>query len=309
MTPPPERNYLRPEVLARITDLELRARYVVEGAVSGMHQSPYFGYSVEFAQHREYVPGDDLRHLDWRVYAKSDRFYIKQFEEETNLLAHIVLDCSSSMSYPDHALEPDRMTKFDYAATLAASLAFLMLRQQDSVGLVLFDDDIRVQVPPQSHEAHLHPLLHHLQQAQLQRPTEVRALFAKLAGALRRRSLVLLISDLLASPDDVIPALEQIRHGGHEVIVFHLLDEDERRFSFQDHTRFEGMEQPELNLLVDPQSLRNGYLRALTAFQDRLRSACVNNRIDFVELSTTDPLDIGLRRYLAARTHRVKTKV
>jgi uncharacterized protein (DUF58 family) len=303
-----ERNYLRPEVLAGIGDLELRARYAVEGLVSGMHQSPYSGYSVEFAQHREYAPGDDLRHLDWRVYGRSDRFYIKQYEEETNLQLHLVVDASASMRYPEHAVESGRMTKFDYAATLAASLAYLVTHQQDAAGLLLFDDEIRADLPPQSHQAHLQTMLHRLQQALLERPTGGRSLFTDLAGRLRRRSMVVLISDLLADLLEVIGGLLTMRHSGHEVIVLHVLDHDERVFPFQNNTLFEGLEAPRLQALVDPQSLRSSYLDALAAFTSRLRGACAGSKIDYVELSTTEPLDVGLRRYLAARSHLIKAR-
>src|SRR5262245_31247055 len=216
--------YLQPDVLARITGLELRARMVVEGFVSGQHRSPYHGYSVEFAEHREYVPGDDIRHIDWRVYGRADRYYIKQYEAETNLRTHILLDCSSSMRYPDHNgdgraargarrhgqdARGTRMNKFEYAATAAASLAYLLTHQQDAVGLLLFDDDVRREVPPASSPAHLRALLATLEAARLEKPTEIKAVFDRLAERLRRRSLVVLFSDLLADPGQVIRALEQ----------------------------------------------------------------------------------------------------
>lgn len=303
-----QKNYLRPDVLARIGDLELRARYVVEGMVSGMHRSPYQGYAVEFAQHREYVPGDDLRHLDWRVYGKSDRFYIKQYEEETNLVAHIALDCSRSMRYPEQDLAAGRMTKFDYGATLAASLACLLVHQQDAVGLLLFDDSVQVHLPPQSHLAHLRSVVHHLQQALLERPTDSRAALAQIAGQLRRRSLVVVISDLLGDVEELIRGIDGIRHANHEVVVMHLLDQDEREFPFQDYTLFEGLEDAGVQLLTDPQSLRAGYLAALDRFRRRLRDACAASRVDFVELSTGDALDVGLRGYLAARARWIKAK-
>lgn len=302
------KNYLRPDILARISDLELRARYAVEGFISGMHRSPYSGYSVEFAQHREYVPGDDLRRLDWRVYGKTDRFYIKQYEEETNLQAHVIVDCSSSMRYPTQIHRPDRLTKFEYAATLAASMAYLLTHQQDAVGMMLFDDRIRTNVAPQSHHAHLISIIRQLEQARLEHPTGGKTLFAELARNLRRRSIVVIISDLLADADELIAGLQSMRHGNHEVIVMHLLDADERTFPFQDHTLFEGLEAVDQNLLIDPQSLRQGYLASLAAFATRLRGACAGAKIEFVELSTTDPLDIALRRYFTARSHWVKAR-
>jgi len=306
---PTEKNrFLQPDVLAKIGGLEFRARQVVEGFISGMHSSPYHGFSVEFAQHREYVPGDDLRHLDWRVYGKSDRYYIKQYEEETNLRAHLLLDCSSSMSYPEHASTTGRMNKFEYAATLAASLAYLLIHQQDAVGLMLFDDDIRAHLPASSNHAHLQTILAQLEQARLERPTQNRALFTQLASQLPRRSIVILISDLLADVEEVIQGIETLRHGHHEVIVLHVLDRDEREFPFQDNTLFEGLEAPDLSLTADPQSLRSEYLSVLAAFIDRIRTACTNSRIDYVGLSTADPLDVALRRYLAQRSHLIKAR-
>ncbi len=302
------KNYLRPEVLARIGSLELRARRVVEGIISGMHRSPYHGFSVEFAQHREYVPGDDLRHLDWRVYGKSDRFYIKQYEEETNLRAHILVDASSSMRYPEHDTATGRMTKFDYAATLAASLAYLLVHQGDAVGLMLFDDQVRVSAPAYSNQMHLQSIIGQLEQARLEHPTEAKAVFPQLAAQLQRRSIVVLISDLLAGVQDVIRGIERLRQGNHEVIVMHLLDHDEREFPFLDQTQFEGIEAPELQLLTDPQSLRSGYLAVLDEFLNEVRAACVNRRVDYVSLTTAEPPDVAIRSYLALRAHLIKAK-
>jgi uncharacterized protein (DUF58 family) len=306
---PESRSYFDPDVLARISDLELRARLVVEGIVSGMHRSPYQGYSIEFAQHKEYVPGDDIRHLDWRVYGKSDRFYIKQFEEESDLRAHILVDCSSSMRYPEQDLSAGRMTKFEYAATLAASLAYLLVHQQDAVGLVLFDDGIKSQTPPLSNHAHLRSILHQLEHARLVNPTGTGALFTTLASHLHRRSIVILISDLLGDAETMIRGIEHIRHARHEVIVMHVLDADEREFPFMDNTLFEGLEAPDLQLYTDPQSLRTGYLAALGEFIQKMRTTCENHRVDFVELSTKDSLDIAIRAYLAARSHMIKANV
>lgn len=302
------RQFLNPGVLARIGDLEVRARMVVEGFVSGMHRSPYHGFSVEFAQHREYVPGDDLRHLDWRVYGRSDRFYIKQYEEETNLRTHLLLDASSSMRYPEQDLKAGRMNKFEYAATLAASLAYLLVHQQDAAGLLLFDSAVRSDLPPLSNQAHLRSIIGHIEQARLDRPTDAKAAFHELSSRLQRRSLVVVISDCLADVDDVIKALERIRFGRHEVIVMHVLDADERTFPFLDHTQFEGLEEIDARLLVDPQSLRAAYLDEVNSFIARLRSACTNARIDYVGLSTDEPLDVALRSYLAARMHMAKAK-
>jgi len=292
--------FLRPELLARLTGLELRARQVVEGFVSGHHRSPYRGYSVEFAEHREYVPGDDLRHLDWRVYGRVDRFYIKQYEEETNLRTHLIVDCSASMRYPAEPI-PGRLSKFEYAATAAASLAFLLTHQQDAVGLLTFDDRVRTALPPASSPAYLRALVTALEAARMDHPTHVTAAFAQLTGHLRRRGLVVLISDLLADAGEIIRALEQIRHARHDVVVMHLLDQDERTFPFQELMQFEGIEDAGIQVFADPPSLRAAYLQAVDDFTWQVRTACANRRIDFVELSTADPLDVVLRRYLAAR--------
>jgi len=294
--------YLRPEVLSRIGGLEFRARQVVEGFVSGMHQSPYRGYSVEFAEHREYVAGDDLRHLDWRVWGRVDRLYIKQYEEETNLRTHLLVDCSASMRYPES--QPGRrMSKFEYAATIAASLAFLLTHQQDAVGLLMFDDAVRTELPALSSQAHLRALVAQLERALLSRPNASDTLATEISPKLRRRSLVVLVSDLLFDADELIRTLDRWRHDRHEVLVLHVLDADERTFPFRGFTRFEGLETPDLHLTVDPQGLRKAYLEALDEFVSRIRIACLNRQIDFVELSTADPLDVALRRYLARREH------
>ncbi len=307
--------YLNPEVLAKISRLELRARMVVEGFISGMHRSPYHGYSVEFAAHREYVPGDDIRHIDWRLYARGDRLYIKQYEEETNLRAHILLDCSKSMAYSEHVPPPGppllrggmggaRMTKFDYACTLAASLAYLLLHQQDSCGLVLFDHAIRDQVPAASSPAQVQSIIELIERQKPDHTTDVKMLPSRLADQLRHRGLIVLISDLLADADDIVSGLQQLRRGRQDLIVLHVLDHDELTFPFENNTLFEGLEAPEVQLLADPQSLRAAYLRIVQDFVSRIRTACVNHRIDYRLISTREPLDGALTAFLAARMHQ-----
>lgn len=297
------RKYLDPDVLAKISRLELRARMVVEGFVSGMHKSPYQGYAVEFASHREYVPGDDIRHIDWRLYARADRLYIKQYEEETNLRTHILLDCSRSMAYPQH-VHDGRMNKFDYACTLAASLVYLLMHQQDACGLVLFDHDIREQIPPTSSTAQLQTMIELIERNPPDSTTDMKILFSRLAEQLRRRGLVIVISDLLTDVDEVIQGLQRLRYTGHDVIVLHVLDHDEVTFPFEDNTMFEGLEAPDVQLLTDPQSLRASYLEIVQRFISRVRSACMDHRIDYQLLSTRDPLDAGLSALLAARMHQ-----
>ncbi len=303
------RKYLRPEILSRISRLELRARTVVEGFVSGMHQSPYHGFSVEFAEHREYAPGDDLRHIDWRVFAKSDRYYIKQYEEETNLRSHILLDCSGSMGYPESPRGKDtgRMTKWDYASTVAASLAFLQSKQQDAIGLTLFDHEVRRQISSAANPRQLANMIRIIEEHAPQDKTDVKILFRYLADHIKRRSMVVVISDFLTDLDDVIAGLQRLRHTRHEVMVMHVLDQDELEFPFEDQTLFEGIEFDQ-ELLTDPQALRKSYLEQVERFIHRLRSFCVDNRIDYVLLSTADRLDVALSTFLARRSHAMRTR-
>ena len=297
------RKYLRPEVLAKISRLELRARMVVEGFISGMHKSPYQGFSVEFAAHREYVPGDDIRHIDWRLFARGDRLYIKQYEEETNLRTHVLLDCSKSMLYPERA--DGRMNKYDYASTLAASLIYLLMHQQDACGLVLFDHKIREQIAPTSSTAHLRSMIELIERNPPDSTTDVKMLFGHLAEHVHQRGLVVVISDLLTDLDALAAGLQRLRYTRHDVIVLHVMDHDELEFPFVDNTMFEGLEAPDVQLLTDPQSLRTSYLGIVQNFITKVRSACVNHRIDYCLLSTHDPLDAGLAAYLAGRMHRL----
>ncbi len=298
--------YFHPEVLSKISHLELRARHVVEGFVSGMHKSPYKGYSVEFAQHRHYAPGDDIRHLDWRVYAKADRFFIKEYEEETNMRVHLLLDCSASMGYPEHP-GTGRMTKWDYAATVAASLAHLLVYQQDAVGLTLFDSEVRKQLPVSTSRAFLSDLSKTIETSRPQAKTDVKMLFPQLAGRIPRRGMVVILSDLLTDVDDVIHGLQRFRYGRHDVLVLHVLDHDELEFPFSDRTLFEGMETI-AEVLTDPQSLRHSYLKNLEAFLTRVRRACLDHRVDYALISTADNLDIALTTFLATRMHRQRAK-
>ncbi len=299
--------YFRPDVLSKISRLELRARHVVEGFVSGMHKSPYKGYSVEFANHRPYVPGDDIRHLDWRVYAKADRFFIKEYEEETNMRVHLLLDCSGSMAYPEHP-GTGRMTKWDYASTLAASLAHLLVYQQDGVGLTLFDDHVRQQFPVSTNRGILTDFTSSIEASAPKNKTDVKVLFHQLAGRIPRRGMVVILSDLLTNSDDVIRGLQRLRYGRHDVLVLHVLDHDELQFPFADRTLFEGMEDLNMEVLTDPQSLRGSYLAALEAFLEKMRRACLDQKIDYALISTNDPVDVALTTFLATRLHRQRAK-
>ena len=298
--------YFQPETLSRISRLELRARHVVEGFVSGMHKSPYKGFSVEFANHRSYVPGDDIRHIDWRVYGKADRFYIKEYEEETNLRTHILLDCSGSMAYPEHP-GTSRMTKWDYAATLAASLAHLLIYQQDGVSLTLFDTEVRKQLPVSSRRASLPAISATIESQTPRDKTDVK-FFRQLGGRVPRRGMIVVISDLLTDPEDILGALHQFRYDKHDVMVLHVLDHDELEFPFADRTLFEGMEELDLEVLTDPQSLRASYMEALHSFIRRIRGGCLNARIDYTLISTADGVDVALSSLLATRMRRQRAK-
>jgi uncharacterized protein (DUF58 family) len=287
--------YLDPAVLSRIAKLDIRARLVVEGFISGLHRSPFHGFSVEFAQHREYVPGDDVKHLDWKVFGKTDRFYVKEYEEETNLSAWLMVDISESMDYSS-----DGMTKLDYGATIAASLAFLMLQQQDAAGLVLFDDDIRQFVRPSSQPSHLKLLTHSLAQAEPTGRSKVGGIFHDLAERIRRRGLIVIISDLFVDPRQLALGLKHFRHKRHEVILFHVLDKYEQTFPFADLTLFKGMEDYQ-DVFAEPRSLREDYLAELDSFVRHVKRACRHHRIDYVPMTTSDSLGVALSAYLAGR--------
>ena len=298
--PSDPRKYLDPGVLARVSRLELKARLIVEGFIAGLHKSPYHGFSIEFAEHREYVPGDDIRHIDWKVFGRSDRFYIKQYEEETNLKSYILLDVSQSMDYPDRRKDPDRVTKFDYATYVAAGLAYLLLRQQDAVGIALFDDAIRSFVNPSSNPSHLQAICSAVESPSLRQKTDVGAIFHELADRVKKKGLVLIVSDLFDDLDRVKRGLKHLRYKNHDVIVFHVLDRDELTFPFRRMTLFEGLEGLP-DVVANPNSLREAYLAEMQGFLGEVRKVCRDHRIDYVELDTSMKLDVALSTYLAAR--------
>lgn len=294
MTPDSKR-FLHPEAIKRISRMELRARHVVEGFLSGMHRSPYFGQSVEFLQHREYTTGDDLRHLDWKVWAKQERYYIKQFEEETNMRVTLLMDCSNSMLYGSGA-----MNKFEYGATIAVSLAYLILRQQDAVGCVTFDEGVRVTIPVRSKRTHLMSIIKSLEVTEPKDKTDVGQILKQVAENYPRRGMIVLISDLLIPRPSLFRSLKLLRKRGHDVLVFHVMDDDEIDFPFSGPTRFEGMEIPD-HLACNPRALREGYLEALNAYLDELRRGCAKNTVDYALIRTSDPLDAVLAKYLSSR--------
>ncbi|MFH1227977.1 MAG: DUF58 domain-containing protein [Planctomycetota bacterium] len=287
--------YLDPKVLNKISGLALKARLVVEGYLSGLHQSPYHGVSVEFRSYREYVSGDDLRHLDWKVFGRSDRLYIKQYEQETNLFAYILFDVSESMSYAS-----GEVSKLEYARYLAAALTYLMIQQQDAVGLVLFDQEVSKSIPSRSSPAHLNLILKELDEARATLKTDFKALSTDMTDRLEKKGLIIVISDLFDNPDNLIKGLQKIRHKGQEIIVFNILDEYEVTFPFNKITRFDGLEGYP-HLTADPRPLRAEYLKALDNFTTTIRRACLQERIDYVKISTDQMLDVALSVYLAKR--------
>ena len=292
---PDSRKYLHPESIARISRLELRAHRVVEGFLSGIHRSPRFGQSVEFLQHRQYVPGDDLRHVDWKVWAKQDRFYVKQFEEDTNMPVTMLVDVSGSMQYGTGPL-----SKYDYGCTAAVSLAYLLLRQQDMVGCVAFDQSIRFQVPARSKKNHLEAIVQALVTGKPSEKTDFYPILRKVAEEIPRRGMMILISDLLADTDGLLRGLKLLRKRGHDVMVIHLLDDDEIDFPFNGPTRFEGLEVPSA-LSCNPRALRDGYLEALADFLTRVRRGCTSNACDYDLIRTSQPLSAVLAAYLHRR--------
>lgn len=295
------RKYLDPQVLARLEGLQLRARLIVEGYVAGLHRSPYQGFSIEFAEHREYSPGDDLRYVDWKVFGRTDKFYLKQYEEETNQICQLVLDTSESMAYRSDAAS---MSKIEYAKSAAAALAYLVLQQQDSAGLVTFDREIRALVRESSSPPHLQQLLYVMEQTPAERKTATGTIFHDLAERFKRRGIVVVLSDFFDDVERMMAGLKHLRHRRHEVILFHILDPAEVDFPFHRITLFQGLEQlPEV--LVEPRSLRKAYLREFETFLRRLKEGCRMHQIDYVLMRTDQPLDVALRAYLGRRAMRV----
>ncbi len=292
---PDSKRFLHPESIKRLSRLELRARHIVEGFLSGMHRSPYFGQSVEFRQHREYVPGDDLRHVDWKVWARQDRLYVKQFEEDTNLRCTMLVDVSNSMDYGNGPLN-----KYEYASTLATSLAYLILKQNDAVGCISFDEHIRMQVPIRSKRNHLHAVIETLDISQPADKTDMFAIFRKVAETVPRRGMMIIFSDLLADVTGTVRGLRLLRQRGHDVLVFHVLDDDELDFPFSGPTRFEGLESID-HLNCNPRALREGYLEAVNRFLDETRRQCARNTVDYALIRTSQPMDAALATFLSSR--------
>jgi len=291
-----ERSYFDPFVLARLSNLYLKARWVVEGVMSGIHRSRSKGFSVEFEEHREYSPGDEIRRIDWKALGKFDRYFIKETEDETNLRAYLLLDTSASMDYSSNGI-----SKFEYGSILTASLAYLILQQQDAAGLVTFSNRVESFIPPRAKRGYLMEILHHLEAGRPSGETDVGKILQEIAGKMNRRGLVILVSDLLDEPEEILKGLRLFRFKGNDVIVFHLLDPAELELPFDGNILFEDIEQANLRVTTDPQAIRKIYRGVVEEFIERLRKACLENSIDYQFLSTSTPLDHALVSYLSWR--------
>ncbi len=296
--------YLDPAVLARISGLELRARMAVEGYFSGMHHSPHHGLSIEFADHRVYTQGDDLRHIDWKVFGRTDKYYIKEYEQESNLHLMLAVDASESMSFRSEAAA---MSKYDYAVTIAAAIAHLALQQQDSVGLALFDERITQYVKPSNSAQQWRGLVRELATHTGKSKTSMARFFAELCERLTERTLIILISDLFDDVETIIKGIKQLRYHRHEPIVWNLWDESELTLSLQGPTKFVGLEDSG-ELLVDPRSLRARYLEEVERFLERLRSACGQAQVDYTLFNTSQSLGISLAAFLGTRSARLRRR-
>lgn len=299
-------DYLTPQDLKQVANLQVLARLVVEGFCSGLHRSPHKGFSVEFKQHRQYVPGDDLRFVDWKTFGKSDRFYIREYEEETNLRSTIVLDASGSMSYgaPETGASGQADTKHLYAVRLAACLAYLMLQQQDSVGLATFDTKVRSYIPPRSRPRHLQVLLNGMAASKIGGETQLGEVFHELVPKIHRRGLLIVLSDCFGDVETLLKGLAHFRHASHEVLIFQIWHRDELDFTFRQWTRFKCLERAGLEHMIDPAHLRSAYLKNLETYRESLQKGCYRNRIDLVPMVTDQPYAEALGKYLAFRRRR-----
>lgn len=297
---PPTRSLLDPATLARVEGLDLRTRFLVEGLMSGRHRSPFRGFSVEFVEHRRYSQGDDLKHLDWKVFGRTDKYYVKQYEQESNLQLMLVVDGSESMSYRS---DPHGLTKYEYGSLIAAGLAYLILQQADAVGLVRFDEQPQRVIRTTSNPAQFNSIIRELEQPPSGGKTHIRGVLDALAEQLVRRHIVVLISDLFDDADDLIRGIRHLRHRRHEPIVLHVLDHAELEFPFSQWTRFKGLEGFE-PLLTEPRMVRERYLAEVRRFQEKVRHGCHELMADYVVFDTSRPIDQALSDYLATRAGR-----
>ncbi|HUU59742.1 MAG TPA: DUF58 domain-containing protein [Phycisphaerae bacterium] len=293
--------YFEPERLEKLSNLNLLARQAVEGFISGLHRSPHKGFSVEFAEHREYTPGDDTRHLDWVAWGRTDRYYVKQYEQETNLRTYILLDVSASMNYRLGG----EITKFTYGCFLAACLSYLMCRQQDVVGMIAFDDDVRFHLTPGSTPAHLDRVFKELEKTQVGKKTAMAGIFHRLADTIAKRGLVIVISDLYDEPSEIIKALQHFVYKKHQIIVFNVMDPAELSFPFKKILTFVDLETNE-RLQVDPRHIKQAYVDEVNAFVDSYRRECGDRNIEYLLTPTDTPYDTMLLNYLARRKALMK---
>ncbi len=288
--------YLKPEVVAQLANMELRARLVVEGFITGLHKSPYHGFSVEFTEHRQYMPGDEIKHIDWKAYGKTDRYFIKQFEEETNLKSYIILDASKSMDYSSNG----NLRKVEYASYIAAALSYLMVEQRDAVGLTIYDERVQTSLPPRATKSYLKQLLKELENLKPGNKTGTAESLHYVAEQIKRRGLVIILSDLFDDPVKVATAFKHFRHKGNEVIVMQVLDPMERSFAFGTDAVFKDMETKE-ELTTQPWHIQKAYQQSMKEFLDFYKKECRENNIDYVLLDTSMPFDKALFEYLNKR--------
>jgi uncharacterized protein (DUF58 family) len=291
--------YLRPEVLNQVSRLDLKAKFIVEGFLSGLHASPFQGFSVEFSEHRKYVPGDDVKDLDWNVYAKTDKYYLKKYQAETNLTGYLAIDLSASMAFT----YKQELTKFEYAICLSAALGYLMIYQQDPVGLVTFAKKIETILPPKSKRSQLGTMMSVLSNLKPQGETDIASSLTQLAGLIKTRSLIMIFSDLLTDKDALMKSLYRLRHSGNEIILFHILDEAEVHFPFEGLTEFEDVE-GDGRLTIDARGMKKDYLEAIAEFREAYRVECAQANIDYVPIDTSIPFERALMEYLIQRTRR-----
>jgi uncharacterized protein (DUF58 family) len=291
---------LDPRTLAKLKGLALRARHIVEGYVAGLHKSPYHGFSIEFAEHREYAPGDDLRYVDWKVFGRTDKIYLKQYEDETNLICYLALDVSESMTYKSQGAA---LSKGEYASSVAAALGWLVIQQQDAVGLATFDSQIRTLLRPSGSPSHLEQVLHVMESAAAGKKTAAGPIFHELAERLTKRGVVVVLSDFFDDVNSLVAGLKHFRHRRHDVVLFHVLDPAEIDFNLAGPTQFKGLEEfPAVQ--ADPSVIRRAYLKEFAAFQQSLQQACRTQQIDYVLMRTDQPVDVALTSFLAARRRR-----
>lgn len=291
------RKYLIPDVVSKLSNMELRARLVVEGFIAGLHKSPFHGFSVEFAEHRQYIPGDETRYIDWKIYGKTEKYFIKQFEEETNLKSYLLIDISKSMDYASEK----NIKKIEYASYLASSLAYLLIKQRDAVGLITYDEDIKTYIPPHATKSYLKLILKELTLIKPEKKTFTLQSLDKIAEQIKRRGLIIIFSDFLDDPNKVMNTLKHFRHNNHEIIVFHILDPLEVSFAFGKNAVFIDMESNE-ELTTQPFHIQKAYQNEMQKFINFYKKECLMNQIDYVLLETNTPFDIALFNYLRKRS-------